>query len=197
MQNQTPVVKLVRRLAALPLLKLEDIDAGYEYARLLLVDVTEPNVVTKMEEVLQYARVTWVDPENSRFNRTLWSRFNVEGSICSYQVNMIQLTFSICSYQLIGPRTNNHVEGWHSALNKSVARAHPNIFKFIDLIKQEQKKAELKLLQIETGGKVVQGKKKYIDMERNVQAAIATYTNNQGVEAVPNFLDEVGIYLHL
>lgn len=52
-----------------------------------------------------------------------------------------------------GPRTNNHVEGFHSALNKSVHTAHPNIYKFIDIMKGEQRKQELKLMQIATGGR--------------------------------------------
>ena len=30
-----------------------------------------------------------------------------------------------------GPRTNNHVEGWHSRLKKVVGKPHPNTFELI------------------------------------------------------------------
>lgn len=106
----------------------------------------------------------------------------------------------ICSYQLniwLGPQTNNHLEGWHSAFNNTVNRAHPNFFKFIDHVKKEQKKFELKLLQIETGGKVVQPKKKFADMERKIQAAITFYANSEDPDYYREFIDEVCIYLHV
>ena len=50
-----------------------------------------------------------------------------------------------------GSRTNNHLEGWHSQLNRKVGSAHPNIFKFIEIIKKEQAKNEIKLLHINAG----------------------------------------------
>jgi hypothetical protein len=30
------------------------------------------------------------------------------------------------------PRTNNHVEGWHSRMNKVISKPHPNIFAWIE-----------------------------------------------------------------
>ena len=32
-----------------------------------------------------------------------------------------------------GPRTNNHLEGWHGKLKKHLNHAHPNIFVLIEL----------------------------------------------------------------
>lgn len=32
-------------------------------------------------------------------------------------------------------RTNNHVEGWHSRLNKIVRKAHPNVFELVEVFK--------------------------------------------------------------
>ena len=76
-------------------------------------------------------------------------------------------------------------------------RAHPNFFKFVDHVKKEQKKFELKLLQIETGGKVVQQKKKFADMEKKVQAAISFYSQSEEPDSYRSFIDEVSIYLHV
>ena len=88
-----------------------------------------------MEKLIDYVFGTWVGP-SANFGSEIWSRYNIKG-----------------------PRTNNHVEGFHSALNKSVHTAHPNIYKFIDIIKGEQRKQELKLMQIATGGRVTAPKK--------------------------------------
>ena len=41
-------------------------------------------------------------------------------------------------YKIEGPRTNNHVEGWHSRLKKIVGKAHPNIYELVEVIKKEE-----------------------------------------------------------
>ena len=41
-------------------------------------------------------------------------------------------------YDYDGPRTNNHVEGWHSRLKWIVGKPHPNIFEIVDVIRKEQ-----------------------------------------------------------
>ena len=46
-------------------------------------------------------------------------------------------------YDYHGPRTNNHVEGWHSRLKKIVGKPHPNIFEIIDVMRKEQATTEL------------------------------------------------------
>ena len=37
-----------------------------------------------------------------------------------------------------GPRTNNHVEGWHNKLNSFLGKRHPNIYQLMEFIKNEQ-----------------------------------------------------------
>ena len=46
-------------------------------------------------------------------------------------------------YNQKGPRTNNHVEGYNLRLNK-LLRAHPNIWKFIDELKEEDSRVDLR-----------------------------------------------------
>ena len=36
-------------------------------------------------------------------------------------------------YQMEGPKTNNHVEGWHNKINRAAGKAHPNIFELVEL----------------------------------------------------------------
>ena len=40
-------------------------------------------------------------------------------------------------YQMEGPKTNNHVEGWHNKINRAAGKAHPNIFELVELFKTE------------------------------------------------------------
>ena len=50
-----------------------------------------------------------------------------------------------------GPRTNNHIEGWHSRLKKVVGKSHPNIFEIVDVMKKEEACTEMKMEQFESG----------------------------------------------
>ena len=54
-------------------------------------------------------------------------------------------------YDYDGPRTNNHVEGWHSQLKQIVGKPHPNIFEIIHVIREEQATTEMKLEQYAVG----------------------------------------------
>ena len=77
-----------------------------------------------------YMTTTWVDNLTARFPIEMWTHDdNVEGQ-----------------------RTNNHLEGWHSTLNKALLRPHPNIFKFIEMLKSEQRNFETQLRILQAGG---------------------------------------------
>lgn len=105
---------------------------------------------------------------------------------------------SKCSFLLIlisGPRTNNHLEGYHSGLKKSIKVHNPNIFRFLDGIKMEQNRQEVKLGQVLSGGQVGQKRKKYVQSEVKVQRAISDYTS--GTLGRDAFLDRVGDHLKL
>ena len=41
-------------------------------------------------------------------------------------------------YDYHGPRTSNHVEGWHSQQKKIVGKSHQNIYEIIDVMRKEQ-----------------------------------------------------------
>ena len=50
-----------------------------------------------------------------------------------------------------GPRTNNNVEGFHSRVNRLLPHRHPNIYRFVELIKGIEKCERAKLIQINAG----------------------------------------------
>ncbi len=53
-------------------------------------------------------------------------------------------------YQAKGPRTNNHLEGWHNRLNKIVGKPHPNLFQLIRTFQQEEASTHMTIMQLAT-----------------------------------------------
>jgi hypothetical protein len=54
-------------------------------------------------------------------------------------------------YDTVGPRNNNHVEGFHSKLNRLCQVAHPNIFKSIGIVKDIETETEINYKQFAIG----------------------------------------------
>jgi hypothetical protein len=54
-------------------------------------------------------------------------------------------------YDTVGPRTNNHVEGFHSKLNRLCQEAHPNIFKSIGIVKDIETETAINYKQLAIG----------------------------------------------
>ena len=71
--------------------------------------------------------------------------------------------------------------------------SHPNIWKFIQFAKNEQKKFELKLVQVQTGGHVTKRKPEYVKKEEEILALTNIYINSNQADAVRRFLDQVGL----
>lgn len=68
-------------------------------------------------------------------------------------------------YQTEGPRTNNHLEGWHNKLKKRVKITHPSIYAIIKEVKKEQTANEAKMLPYAAGGKRRKTVKRYQEVE--------------------------------
>ena len=49
------------------------------------------------------------------------------------------------------PRTNNAVEGFHSALRSSITSKHPNIRKLIAALKREEELQQTKIIHVNRG----------------------------------------------
>ena len=173
-KNQPQVVKFVRRMAGLPMLKPDDVVPAFHSAILLINNVEEENserIQDKLNQLKDYMFNTWIKAD-ARFPVCLWTR-----------------------YEVSGPRTNNHLEGYHSGLKKAIKVAHPNIFVFIEAIKVEQKKNEVKLGQALSGGQVSQPRGNYVRLEKKIQDRIAQYSS--GLLTIDNFLDQIGCLFKL
>ncbi|CAK9299758.1 unnamed protein product [Gordionus sp. m RMFG-2023] len=91
-------------------------------------------------------------------------------------------------YRVLGPRTNNHLEGFHHALNRKISYAHPNIYTLIKILINYQNSNDLKLIQINNGSTVNRINYSYEIKDRMISNLTDIYEES---EDVITFLDEV------
>ena len=82
-------------------------------------------------------------------------------------------------FQNSGPRTNNHLEGWHYHLNWLARIAHPNLFETIELIKNEQASTEVQMNQLAARGQPRPKKKLLAKHDDQVKRLAAEFSNEQ------------------
>ena len=73
--------------------------------------------------------------------------------------------------QTIGdlPRTNNAVEGWHRRFQANVGAYHPNVWKFIDILKREQSLNHVNISQARAGHQPEPQRRRYQDSNRRIK----------------------------
>jgi len=98
-------------------------------------------------------------------------------------------------YDNDGPRTTNHVEGWHNRLNKKCGSAHPNIYSVLRMLQKEQAGNEAKIIQISAGGKQPPRKKKYRQLDSRLCNLKQRYRARQ--MTVFEYADAASYLLHL
>ncbi|VDI23393.1 Hypothetical predicted protein [Mytilus galloprovincialis] len=113
-----------------------------------LLMITTADACTKLTD---YLVLTWIE---GRYPQPTWNHHLTEG-----------------------PRTNNHLEGWHNKLKKRVKTAHPNIFEIINVFKKEQAANEVKKVLYAAGGKMRGKAKKYRKIEERFATLKASLHN--------------------
>ena len=83
------------------------------------------------------------------------------------------------------PRTNNAVEGFHSALRSSITCKHPNVWKFIATLKKEELQ-QTKIIHVNRGDAPAR-KKIYKTIDRQPKTLVNTYDNSNKI----SFLDNI------
>ena len=73
-------------------------------------------------------------------------------------------------YRHCGPRTNNHLEGWHNCMKRISRKAHPNLYEVLELFQREQVASEVTILQLEANGARRQKRRKVIEREQKIKA---------------------------
>ena len=92
-------------------------------------------------------------------------------------------------YDFEEPRTNNHIEGWHTRLKKIVGKADPNIFEVFEVMKKEQASSEMKLEQLELGGRAPPRKKRFIEKDKRISALFERF--KEGQYSLRDYLDAI------
>ena len=84
------------------------------------------------------------------------------------------------------PRTNNAVEGFHSALRSSITCKHHNIRKLIAALKKEEELQETKIIHANRGDAPAR-KKIYKSIDRQLKTLVNTYDYSNKI----SFLDNI------
>ncbi|KAK3086401.1 hypothetical protein FSP39_017917 [Pinctada imbricata] len=134
-QTDPDITSVVRRAAVLPLVPPSDVDDVWFHA---LDQLGHSSTSTDATEFTDYVTTHWV--EGMDYDR--WNHYHTDG-----------------------PRTTNHLEGWHAKIKRQVQHSHPNIYVHITQLKQIQAANEVSILQLSAGGIPRPKRRKYRDLE--------------------------------
>ena len=73
-------------------------------------------------------------------------------------------------YAHSGPRTNNHLEGWHNRMKRIARKAHPNLYEVLELFQREQAATEVTIQQLEAGGIRKAKRRKVVQREEKIKS---------------------------
>ena len=85
--------------------------------------------------------------------------------------------------QTIGdlPRTNNAAEGWHRRFQANVGAYHPNVWKFIDILKREQSLNHVNISQARTDHQPKPQRRRY-NRRRRIKNIVQDYHNRDRLQ---------------
>lgn len=132
-----------------------------------LEDMNDADTDLNTERFTDYVTEYWVER-----NRHLWNH-----------------------YYTVGPRTTNNLEGWHSKIKKVVKVPHPNIYRLVELLKRQEALSRCQMLQYASGGKRVNRKRKYREIEDRLGDLKLRHTNREMTTL--QFADAASYLLHL
>lgn len=96
-----------------------------------------------------------------------------------------------------GPRTNNHVEGFHNRLRKKAGKAHPNLYEVVELFAHEEAASAVHILQVQSGQPAPKRRKKYDNIDSRLDQLGLEYmlcdrTMESYLKAVGHLMDNNG-----
>lgn len=80
------------------------------------------------------------------------------------------------------PRTNNAVEGWHSAFARSVQIAHPTLPRLVVKLQKEQSLNQLNVERMVAGEEPPLKKKNYRDLDCRLRSVVLDYGNRSAID---------------
>ena len=123
-RNNEDIRQLARRAAVV--LPLVPMDLIEDVWFNALNDIEDSDTPANTTTFTDYVTTQWIDGDSQE-----WNHFNTDG-----------------------PRTTNHIKGWHNKLKKKVSHAHPNIYTLICIFKDIQAANEVTRIQRKAGGTI-------------------------------------------
>ena len=80
------------------------------------------------------------------------------------------------------PRTINSLEGWHNHLQANITSSHPNIWRFLQVLKTEQALNDTIINQMLAGQEPPSKRKKYQDATKRIANIVQDYENREIVD---------------
>ena len=86
-------------------------------------------------------------------------------------------------FEILRYRTNNNVEGWHHLFNMLLG-VHPNIWKLIVGMQQQQAEFELKVQDVQAGKRVVAQRRAYRDIDKSISQFKLAFVEGRFAEPI-------------
>ena len=80
------------------------------------------------------------------------------------------------------PRTNNNLEGWHNGFGGRFEVTRTGIWKFIDIIKQDNAVHHTNIAQFQAGGLPLKQRKNYRELNDRLRRLVNACPNRQRIE---------------
>ncbi|KAL8592084.1 hypothetical protein ACOMHN_032554 [Nucella lapillus] len=161
--RESPEVKtFVRCLAVLPLVPLNEIENVW-----MDLHGMAPVEVPGIAELCDYMVITWVDDMQATFRRELWNHFQ--------------------TLQEEGIRSNNHLESFHAAFNRTFHTVHPNIFIFVYGLKKRQDETKTTVASLDAENAPPPQKRQRKNKEDRIRRALQQY--QAGQRPVRSYMD--------
>ena len=127
------------------------------------------NIPADLEHLADYFEDTWIGRPYRRGQR--------RNPIFSIDV------WSIYDRVIDGlPRTNNSIEGWHNAFQRTVGSNHPTIYKLIEAMHLEQFHTENIITQIAHGRTVVKKNARYERIDQAYRTIVNAYRRREHMD---------------
>lgn len=75
------------------------------------------------------------------------------------------------------PRTNNSIEGWHRSFQATVGINHPTLWRFLDVLRQEEALNRMTILQMLGGHPAPAVRRRYADANQRILRLVDNYAN--------------------
>ena len=105
---------------------------------------------------------------------------NIDDLCCYFEDTWLTGDFPTTSWNhhdTEGPRTNNHLEGWHRRINGIAGKKHPNIYELVELFQAEQESTVITIEQLQAGGATRRRAKFYTIKDRSIQRIKEKFNN--------------------